>query len=88
MTKTTKTNGQAQGAEPSKQKDLKDLPAPTQKQIKEWLKRDLQMSIHVLDAIYTDQDLLEMVSAHMYGRMMNYRHKEELKNQGELNLQP
>lgn len=71
---TNNKNGQsAQGAE---------SPKPiTESEVKEFVKRDIATAINLLDAIYKDQDTINMLSAYLYGRFMNAKHKEELAKQ-------
>lgn len=54
---------------------------PTQKQVEEWLKNDLARCIHMLDAIYSDPDLLSSMATFMLGRLENAKMREELATQ-------
>lgn len=54
---------------------------PTQKQVEEWLKNDLLRCINMLDALYTDPDLLRSMATFMLGRLENAKMREELATQ-------
>lgn len=71
---TNNKNGQsAQGAA---------SPKPlTEGEVKEFVKKDIATAINLLDAVYRDQDTLDMLSTYLYGRFMNAKHKEELAKQ-------
>lgn len=51
-----------------------------------WLKRDLQICIACLDAIYKDPNTLNALAEFLHGRYLNNLHQEELKNQTELEI--
>lgn len=61
-------------------------PPPTLAEIKRAAKRDLASCIAFLNAINTDEDMLTLLASFIEGRMLNHRHKQELKKQQELEV--
>lgn len=57
------------------------IPSPTIPQIEEFLKNDIVRCMHMLDAIYSDPDLLHSMAIFMHGRLENAKMKKELANQ-------
>lgn len=55
-------------------------------QVKQWVKRDCNNALLLLEAIYRDPNTLDAVSEYLHGRHMNAVHKEELEQQKELDL--
>lgn len=55
-------------------------------QVREYVKRDLASTINLLDAIYKDQNTVEMLSDVLFGRYLNAKHKEELDKQTKLTV--
>lgn len=53
-------------------------------QVREFLKRDLSAAIHMLEAVYRDQDTLNALADYLHGRLMNAKQKHELSKQPEL----
>lgn len=66
-------SGTAQGAGP-------DVTPLTEDKVKEYLKRDLSAVLHMLDAIYRDQDCIDLLAQVMYGKYLNARHKAGLES--------
>lgn len=72
-------NGQsAQGAESPK--------TISEKQVREFVKRDVASCINLLDAIYQDEGTMDSLASFLYGRYMNSKHKEELEKQIKLDV--
>lgn len=76
MEKQEKVVDSAQGA------DTQEVQVP---QVKEWLKRDLSLALHVLEAVYSDPDLMDQVAVFMAGRIQNAKNR---KAQAPLPSQP
>lgn len=55
-------------------------------QVRQWVKRDCNNALLLLEAIYRDPNTLDAVSEYLHGRHMNAVHKQELDNQKELDL--
>lgn len=68
MKKEQQTEQNAQGS----------VDVPNKKVIETWMKKDLGNAIALLNAIYSDPDLLEVMAGFMQGRMIN----SEMKKQG------
>lgn len=58
----------------------------TPEQVREFVKRDVNAAILLLESIYRDVDTLNAVSDYLHGRYLNAKHKEELSKQQELDL--
>jgi len=43
--------------------------------VQEWMKRDISFAISLLNAIYSDPDLMESVAHFMLGRLNNSKNK-------------
>lgn len=56
-----------------------ELPPET---VAKWLKKDLGIALALLDALYSDQDMLLNMAVFMQGRYMNAKNQEKLKNEG------
>lgn len=56
----------------------------TEVQVKDMLKRDLSACVFMLDAIYKDQDIVDLLAQVMHGKYMNARHKAELDLQSKV----
>lgn len=63
-----------------------DVKPVTIEVVRGFLKRDLSASIHMLDAIYRDQDILELLAQVMHGKYLNAKHVQELNK--DLNKKP
>jgi len=77
----TKNNGvadKALGADPQKVLTIED--------VKKMLQRDMSAMIHMMDAIYKDQDVFNALATHLHGKYLNAKHQEELERQQELKL--
>ena len=85
MNQTAEKKKAAQGAESSQQPGS-EMPVMSIAQIRDFLKKDLQVAINCLDCIYRDQDLLEAMAAFMQGRMENLRHQKELQGQMKIKI--
>lgn len=49
-------------------------------QIQDLLKRDLNVAIRCLDAVYKDPDLLRQMAIFMHGRLENHFAQQQLSN--------
>lgn len=68
----------AQGA------DTQEIPeAPDVATVKKLLKRDFLALYNLAHAIYSDENLLEIVATHMVGVWENARHREKLKEEAK-----
>lgn len=56
----------------------------TAKEVREFVKRDCNAALLLLDAIYRDPNTLDAVADYLHGRYMNSKHKEELSKQQPL----
>lgn len=54
--------------------------------VRGFLKRDLSACIFMLDAVYRDQDILELLAQVMHGKYLNSKHVQELNK--DLNKKP
>lgn len=70
MDKNQKNGTAAQGA---------DRPIPDHDDVKRSIKRDLGSCIALLNAVNTDEDLLNQMATFILGRLENARMAEELK---------
>lgn len=77
----TKNGQAAPGAETEKTEKTITI-----EEVREFIKRDLNACINMLDAIYRDQATLEMLADVLHGRYMNAKHKQELQNQTKLEI--
>lgn len=84
--KNQKVSSSAQGVDEfSGPEEVPDLAnSLTREQVHEFLKKDLQVAINCLDAIYRDQDLLNAMTDFMFGRFKNAKHKEALNGKGKV----
>lgn len=79
MEKNAQNGKSAQGAENTpKNLSIED--------VRGYVKKDLGVCIHMLDAIYKDQATVDMVADILYGRYLNAKHKEELEKQTKLGV--
>lgn len=46
--------------------------------VTKWLKKDIASSISLLNAVYTDPDLMDHIATFMLGRFENARHTPKL----------
>lgn len=58
----------------------------TIEQVESFVKKDLSTAIHLLDAIYRDENTLHQVALFLHGRWENARHQEDLKKQTKLDI--
>jgi len=72
MEKNTKLDSSAQGAE---------IPNITPELVRQYLNRDLSVAISCLQAIQSDPDLLDNLSAFMAGRWQNEQNKKAHQSQ-------
>lgn len=73
----------AQGANVSQEEAMKKVTLP---QVKEFLKRDLNVCLHLLDSVYRDQATLDALAEFLYGRLQNDLHRKDLEKQGKIEL--
>lgn len=59
------------------------VPTPPDAQtVREWAKKDIGLAIGVLNAIYSDPDLLNSVADWIHGRIMNDHNKKVNRKEG------
>lgn len=54
--------------------------------VKGLLKRDVHACMLMLQAIYDDQDVMDVLATSLHGKYLNKLHKDELEKQGNLPL--
>lgn len=59
---------------------------PTLKEVQTFLKKDLGMAISLLDAIYRDTNTMNNLAEFLYGRYLNAKEQEAIKNQTKLDI--
>lgn len=63
MNKKSNVPGAAQGAAP--------VEPPTIDQVEAWMKKDMACAISLLNALYSDPDMLRSIATFMMGRFSN-----------------
>lgn len=56
--------------------ELDEMPAQT---VAKWLKKDIGVALALLNALYSDDDLLLNMAVFLQGRYMNAKNQEKLK---------
>lgn len=54
------------------------VPEISHVQVKEFLKKDLAACLNMLEAIYRDEDMLDLLATVMLGKFQNAKHLKEL----------
>lgn len=78
MLKPTKNETIAQGADSQQNPEQIEI---NKKNIGQWLKRDLSSAISLLNALYSDPDLLDQITVFMLGRIENQKLKDTHKTE-------
>lgn len=79
MEKNTIKEVPAQGAgTPSQDVDLST--------VRQWLQEDVRRAVAVLNAVQSDPNVLDRIAEVFYGRILNMRNEEALRNQTKMDL--
>jgi len=65
------------GQSPDSQ-DVDEMPA---EKVAEWLKRDIGVALTLLNALYSDWDMLVNMAVFLQGRYTNAKNQEKLKDE-------
>lgn len=49
--------------------------------VAEWIKKDIGVALALLNALYTDQDMLLNMASFLQGRYMNAKNQDKLKEE-------
>jgi len=74
MNKSTKNVVEAQGAETQSTTEQIEINAAN---VEKWIKTDLGFALNLLNAIYTDPDMMASLAGFMLGRVQNAKLKKQ-----------
>lgn len=57
---------------------IDEMPA---EKVAEWIKKDIGVALALLNALYTDQDMLVNMATFLQGRYINAKNQERMKDE-------